>query len=187
MLEHISKYRQITTLSDGTRALLRPLIQEDKDCLVALFEPIAGDDLRLMHSNVRDSELVANWAEHLDYKKILPLIAVVNGRIVGDATLRFHIGPERHIGDVRIFISKEFRRRGLGTAMLRSLIDLGRKCGLRQLVAEALASQVKTIRAFKELGFELRATYPDYFMTPDGETHDVDVLILSLAPRQEEF
>lgn len=187
MLENIIKYRQITTLSDGTRALLRPLTGEDKNCLIALFDPIAGEDLRLMHSNVRDAELVAGWVDHLNYSKILPLVAVVNSRIVGDATLRFHTGPERHIGDVRIFISKEFRRRGLGTAMLRSLIELGRKCGLRQLVAEALASQVKTIKAFKELGFELRATYPDYFMTPDGETHDVDVLILSLTPRQEEF
>lgn len=187
MLDHISKYRQITTLSDGTRALLRPLTSEDKSGLIALFDPIAADDLRLMHSNVRDAELVANWADHLDYNRILPLVAVVNGRIVGDATLRFHTGPERHIGDVRIFIGKEFRRRGLGTAMLRSLVDLGRKCGLRQLVAEALASQVKTIKAFRELGFELRATYPDFFMTPDGETHDVDVLILSLTPRQEEF
>jgi L-amino acid N-acyltransferase YncA len=187
MLEHINKYRQITTLSDGTRALLRPLTCEDKEGLIALFDPIAGEDLRLMHSNVRDRDLVAGWVDRLDYKKILPLVAVVNGRIVGDATMRFHTGPERHVGDVRIFITKEFRRRGLGTAMLRSLIDLGRKCGLRQLVAEALASQVKTIKAFKELGFELRATYPDYFMTPDGETHDVDVLILSLTPRQEEF
>jgi L-amino acid N-acyltransferase YncA len=187
MLEQISKYRQIITLSDGTRALLRPLTCEDKTGLIALFDPIAAEDLRLMHSNVRDSELVAGWVDHLDYKKILPLVAVVNGRIVGDATLRFHTGPERHIGDMRIFITKEFRRRGLGTAMLRALIDLGRKCGLRQLVAEALASQVKTIKAFKELNFELRATYPDYFMTPEGETHDVDVLILPLTPRQEEF
>lgn len=187
MIEQIKKYRQITTLSDGARALLRPLTTEDKGALIALFEPIAPEDIRLMHSNVRDCELVASWVDQLDYAKILPLVAVVNGRIVGDATLRFHRGPERHIGTVRIFISKEFRRRGLGTAMLRALVDLGRKCGLRQIVAEVLASQVKTIKAFKEIGFELRATYPDYFMTPDGETHDVDMLMLSLTPRQEEF
>ncbi len=140
-----------------------------------------------MHSNVRDREMVAGWVDHLDYKKILPLVAVVNGRIVGDATLRFHVGPERHIGDVRIFIAKEFRRRGLGSALLRGLIDLGRKCGLRQLVAEVLASQDKTINAFEQLGFELRATFPDYFMNPDGETHDVKVLILNLVPKREEF
>jgi L-amino acid N-acyltransferase YncA len=187
MLDQISKYRQITTLSDGTRALLRPLTCDDKEGLVVLFEPIAAEDLKLMHSNVRDRELVASWVDRLDYRKILPMVAVVNGRIVGDATLRFHSGPERHLADIRIFITKEFRRRGLGTAMLRSLIELARKSGLRQLVAEVLASQVKTIKAFKELGFELRATYPDYFMTPDGETHDVDVLILALTPKQEQF
>ncbi len=187
MLEEITKYRQVVTLADGTRVLLRPLTCEDKAGLVALFEPIADDDLRLMHSNVRDRARVEGWVEHLDYNQILPVVAVVNNRIVGDSTLRFHAGPERHIADLRIFISKEFRRRGVGTAMLRSVIDLARRCGLKLVVAEVLANQVKTINAFKQLGFEQRAIYPDYFMTPDGETHDVDVLMLSLMPKKEEF
>jgi RimJ/RimL family protein N-acetyltransferase len=187
VLEELAKYRQVITLADGARVLFRPLTGEDKAALLALFVPVSDEDLRLMHDNVRDRELVTGWVEHLDYGKILPIVAVVNNRIVGDATLRFHVGPARHIGDVRIFIARDFRRRGLGTAMLRSIIDLARKSGLQQVVAEVLANQVKTVNAFKQLGFELRATYPDYFMTPDGETHDVNVLFLSLAPKKEEF
>jgi L-amino acid N-acyltransferase YncA len=75
----------------------------------------------------------------------------------------------------------------LGTALLRAVIDVARKCGLQQLVAEVVADQVKAITAFQQLGFELRANYPDYFMMPDGETHDVAVLILRLTPKREEF
>jgi len=187
MLEQLGKYRQVVTLSDGTRVLLRPLVAEDKNALIALFEPIGPDDLRLMRNDVRDRDLVADWAEHVDYKKIVPLIAVVNDRIVGDATLHFRSGPSRHVADVRIFLSKEFRRRALGTAMLRAVIDVARKAGLQQLVAEIVADQVKVISAFQQLGFELRATYPDYFMMPDGETHDVAVLILRLTQKREEF
>jgi L-amino acid N-acyltransferase YncA len=187
MLEQIGKYRQVVSLADGTRVLLRPLVAEDKNGLVALFEPASQDDLRLMRNDVRNRGLVASWADHIDYKKVLPLVAVVNDRIVGDATLHLRSGPGRHIGDVRIFLSKEFRRRGLGTAMLRALVDTARKSGLQQLVAEIIADQVKVISAFKELGFELRATYPDYFMMPDGETHDVVVLILCLSKKREEF
>ena len=71
--------------------------------------------------------------------------------------------------------------------MLRALIDLARKCGIQQLVAEVVADQVKVINAFKNLGFEQRATYPNYFMMPDGETHDVVVLILPLVHKREEF
>jgi L-amino acid N-acyltransferase YncA len=187
MLDQIAKYRQVITLQDGKRVLLRPLTPDDKNALIALFEPIGADDANFMRNEVRNREVVASWVEKIDYKNILPLVAVVNDRIVGDATLHFRSGPGRHIADVRIFLSKEFRRCGLGSAMLRALIEVARKSGLQQLVAEIVADQVKVINAFKQLGFELRATYPDYFMMPDGETHDVAVLILSLAHKREEF
>jgi L-amino acid N-acyltransferase YncA len=187
MLDQIAKYRQIVTLADGTRVLFRPLVKEDRAALVALFEPISPDDYKLMRNDVRNQELVGAWAENVDYKRVLPLVAVVNDRIVGDATLHFRGGPGRHIADVRVFLSKEFRRRGLGTVMLRAALDVARKCGLQQLVAEVVADQVKVISAFKQLGFEHRATYPDYFMMPDGETHDVVVLILALGHKHEEF
>jgi L-amino acid N-acyltransferase YncA len=140
-----------------------------------------------MRNDVRDTALVTSWTEQINYKQVLPLVAVVNDRIVGDATLHFRKGPCRHIADVRIFLAKDYRRCGLGSAMLRSVIDLARKTGLQQLVAEVVSDQVKVINAFKQLGFEQRATYPDYFMMPDGETHDVAVLILSLISKKEEF
>jgi L-amino acid N-acyltransferase YncA len=140
-----------------------------------------------MRSDIRDSEVIASWVADLDYRKVLPLVAVVNDRIVGDATLHFRTGPARHLADVRIFLSKEFRRRGLGAAMLRALVDIARKCGLQQLIAEIVASQDKIIAAFEQLGFELRTTFPDYFMMPDGETHDMAVLILRLTQRRDEF
>lgn len=187
MLDQINKFRQIITLADGTRVLLRPLTKEDKAALIALFEPTSDDDFKLMRNNVRDKELVASWVDHLDYKRVLPIVAVVNDRIVGDCTLHFRAGPGRHLADVRIFLSKEFRKRGLGTAMLRSAIEIAKKLGLQQLVAEVVADQVKVITAFKELGFEQRAMYPNYFMMPDGETHDVVVLILPMTKKRDEF
>ena len=187
MLDQITKYRQIVALSDGTRVLLRPLVKEDKPGLIALFDHASEDDLKLMRNDVRNKEMVGTWAEQVDYSKVMPLVAVVNDRIVGDATLHFRTGPGRHLADVRIFLSKEFRRRGLGIVLLRGLIDAAKKSGLQQLVAEVVADQVKVINAFKELGFEQRAVYPDYFMMPDGETHDVAVLILMLTSKRDMF
>jgi RimJ/RimL family protein N-acetyltransferase len=187
MLDQINKFRQIITLADGTRVLLRPLTKDDKASLIALFEPTSDEDFKLMRNDVRNKELVGAWVDNLDYKRVLPIVAVVNERIVGDATLHFRAGPGRHLADVRIFLSKEFRKRGLGTAMLRTLIDIAKKLGLQQLVAEVVADQVKVITAFKDLGFEQRAIYPNYFMMPDGETHDVVVLILPLTKKRDEF
>ncbi|MCL4393354.1 MAG: GNAT family N-acetyltransferase [Chloroflexi bacterium] len=187
MLDQINKYRQVVMLADGTRILIRPLTTEDKAALIALFEPLESEDLKLMRSDVRNLELVGSWVDKLDYRKTLPLVAVSNERIVGDSTLHFRGGPERHVADIRIFLSKEFRRRGLGTAMLRAAIDVARKCGLQQIMAEIIADQVSVVKAFQQIGFGLHTTYPDYYMMPDGETHDIAVLILRLTPKREEF
>jgi L-amino acid N-acyltransferase YncA len=187
VLEHAVNYRQIVTLNDGTRALVRSLAVGDNGSLVDLFSRHTEEDLRFFHTDVRDCELVASWVDKPDYSKVFPLVAEVDGRLVGDTILRFQKGPERHIALVSIFISSEFRRRGLGTAMLRTLIDLARKSGLQQIQAEIPSSHVKPITAFKELGFEHYSTLPDHFMTPEGETHDMDVLILTLCRKHEEF
>lgn len=187
MLDQLSKYRQVVMLADGTRILIRPLMPEDKNALIALFEPLGPEDLKYLRSDVHNRELVASWVDNLDYRKVVPLVAVSNDRIVGDTTLHFRTGPERHISDIRIFLPKEFRRRGLGSAMLRAAIDVARKCGLRQIIAEILAEQITPIKAFQNLGFELHTTYPDYYLMPDGEAHDVVVLILRLGTKHEEF
>lgn len=185
--EQIKNFRDIVTLKDGVSVLLRPMTPDDKARLVDLYAPISNDDLRYLRHNVRDPALVESWVEQLDYSRVLPLLALVKDQVVGQASLHFRSGPERHVGEVRIFLSKNFRRRGLGTRMLNTLIDLARRQDLDILLAEVVADQSKVIKAFQNLGFDLRCTFEDYFMLPDGDTRDVTVLFLRLRPKTDEF
>ena len=185
--DQIKNYRDVATLKDGVNVLLRPMTAEDKQGLVDLFAPISEEDLRYLRDNVKDPTLVESWCDSLDYSRVLPLLALVKDRVVGEATLHFRSGPKRHLGEVRIFLAKDFRRRGLGTRMLNKLIELARKQDLHILVAEIVADQSKVIKAFQNLGFELRCTFEDYFMLPDGDTRDVAVLMLCLRPTVDEF
>jgi RimJ/RimL family protein N-acetyltransferase len=185
--EQIRNYRDIITLKDGVSVLLRPMVPEDCQGLVDLFSPVSNEDFRYLRDDVRDPTVIETWCKNLDYSRVLPLLAVVKDQVVGQATLHFRHGPKRHLGEVRIFLAKSFRQRGLGTRMLNKLIDLARRSGLHILVAEVVADQSKVIKAFQNLGFELRATYEDYFMLPDGDTRDVAVLFLKLRPRKDDF
>ena len=180
-------YRQIITLSDGARILLRPLTREDKQGLIDLFMAISPEDLRYMRHQVNDPNLVGGWVDDLDYDVVLPLVAVVNEVIVGAATLHLNEGSARHRAEVRIYLDKEIRRRGVGSHMIQSLIDLAKMRNIYMIEARIINEQATVIRAFQNLGFVRKCTLDDYFILPDGELRDVAHLILRLRDSGEEF
>jgi RimJ/RimL family protein N-acetyltransferase len=180
-------YRQIVTLRDGARVLLRPLVSTDRQALLDFFLPVSIEERRYMRHNVNDPELIASWTENLDYDKVFPLVAAIGERIVGEATLHFNEGPARHRAEIRIFLSKDFKRRGLGSKLIQALIDIARKRSVHMVVVEVVTDHVEVIKAFHQAGFETLATFDDYFMLPDGELRDVAYLALRLRKVEDEF
>ena len=180
-------FRQLITLSDGGRVLLRPLTAEDREQLIELFEHVSPEDLRYMRHNVTDAGLIASWVDDLDYDRILPLVAVINERLVGSATLHFYEGPARHRAEVRIYLAKEVRRRGVGSRMIQALIDMSKRRNIYMIEAQIINDQATVIRAFQNLGFVRKCILDNYFILPDGELRDVAHLILRLRDSSEEF
>lgn len=180
-------FRQVLTLRDGARVLLRPLVPEDRQALLDFFLPIPIEERRYMRHNVNDPELVAQWAENVNYDKVFPLIATVNDRIVGIATLHFFEGPARHRAEIRIFLSKDFKRRGLGSKLISALTELAKKRSIHLLEVQIVSDHVEVIKAFQKAGFETACTLENYFMLPDGELRDVVHLIMRLHKFDDEF
>lgn len=187
LVKEIETHRDVITLKDGVRVLLRPMVREDRQHLIEFFSTVGDDDLRFMRHNVRDQKLINSWCDNLDYDKVLPLLAFVKDRIVGSASLYFFEGPKRHIAEYRLFLAKDFRKRGLGMKMTRGLIDLARKQNIRIVIGEVIAEQTKVVRAFEQLGFKSLALLEDFFMFPDGDTCDVSYLVMNLNPKSEDF
>jgi RimJ/RimL family protein N-acetyltransferase len=173
-------YRQLVTLRDGARVLLRPLTSGDRQALIDLFSVISEEERRYFRTTVKDAELVGGWVDNLDYDRVLPIVAVIGDRIVGDATLHFHDGPYRHIAEIRVFLAKDFRHRGLGVRMLNALIELAKRRNLYILEVEVVNDQLEIIRAFQNVGFVLKSVSQEYFMLPDGELRDLTHLVLRL-------
>jgi L-amino acid N-acyltransferase YncA len=186
-IEHLAHYRQLVTLPDGLRVCLRPLVPQDKEAVVALFNSLSPDDLQYFRSSVVDASVAAGWAEDVDYSKVFPLVAVVGDHLVGNSTLHLGSGFTRHIAEIRVFLIKEFRRRGLGSAMIKAQIEVARKIGLHQLAADIVESRPQVVHAFEHLGFERQAVLRDQFMTPDGDTLDLILMVKYLKRTAEDF
>jgi RimJ/RimL family protein N-acetyltransferase len=186
-MERIRTFRKLVTLKDGARVLCRVLVPSDKDGLVDLFASATPSDLRYIRSNVKDREVVEAWALEVNYDRVLPVVALVDDRMVGEATLHFKRGPHRHVAEIRIFLSGDFRRRGLGVQMLETMFELARWRDIHLLEAQIVADQTRVIKAFKKLGFEQQGLLEDYYLTTERETRDVTILIKRLLAPQDEF
>ncbi len=185
--EQIKNFREMVTLKDGTYVLLRPMIADDEPRLIEFYAAVGEDDLRYFRHRVKDPAVVHDWCEHLNYSRVLPVLAFAKERVVGCASLHFCEGPKRHIAEVRLFLAKDYRRRGLGVKMIRALIDLARKQGLGILTVEIVSDETKTIKAFESLGFKPQAMLDDSFLFPDGDSRDTVLLTMPLRIKTEEF
>lgn len=180
-------YRQVITLRDGARVLLRPLVPSDRQALLDFFLPVSMEERKFMRHNVSDPQLIAAWAENVNYDEVFPLIALIGDRIVGEATLHFNAGPARHRAEVRIFLSKDLKRRGLGTRFIQAIIEIARKRNIYILEVQVVSDHVEVIKAFQKAGFETVCHMDDYFMLPDGDLRDVAHLVLRLRKTEDEF
>ena len=186
MINYVA-YRKFVTLKNGKRMMFRFLNEQDREGLIQLFQEAPDEDIRFLKQDVKDQKLVNYWLDHLNYQRVLPLVAVDLEAIelVGDATLHRGKHAAKHIGEIRIFVSRSYRSLGVGSLMLEELINLAFKENLQWLKAEIIADHKKVIKAFRAHGFEQKALLDDYFIRKDGVTHDVVLMMRPVMKREE--
>jgi GNAT superfamily N-acetyltransferase len=175
------RFPEEAVLRDGRGVLLRPMNERDTDGLYDFFHRMPASHRRFAWDQVDNRTLIEGWAQNIDYAKAFPLLAAVGNRIVADATLhRRRGGPLRLVGRIRWMIDPEFRGVGLGTIMVNHLIDIARDHGLRHvsslLISDLEADAVQTLTT---LGFK-SSVLPGYGTDPDGNQHDMTMLVLKL-------
>jgi GNAT superfamily N-acetyltransferase len=111
------------------------------------------------------------------YRRALPLLALLDGKIVGDGTLHHRrAGARRHVGEVRV-VAPAYRNRGVGRALLHQLIALAGDKGLKKLLFEVVAdTEPAARRTAQVLGFVPVALLPGHVCDASGHPHDLLIL-----------
>jgi L-amino acid N-acyltransferase YncA len=173
----INTYQKKTELKDGTKVLLRPMVPEDQDALYEFFKAVPREDARYLRDDVSSRLLVEKWSKNLNYEKTLPILALKDDAIIGDATInRRQYGWKHHLGTVRVFVHKEYRDVGLGHLMINELVDIAYKLGIEKLIVEIPELSTAAIHAFNREGFYRVAEIPN--MVKDRENMPVGVVVM---------
>lgn len=180
------KFRQEVTLKAGEACLLRSLETSDAKETLAVCKRTAGETLNLMRYEdewtMTEEQEAAFLEKQKNDPKALMLGAFVGGRMAGTAVFQpTHPGDRaRHRAGVGISILKAYWNRGIGTALMRVLIEQAKTTALEQLELEVVSTNERAIRLYKAYGFEEFARHPHKLKYRDGTYADMILMMLEL-------
>ena len=178
----MEQFSKTIRLRDGTTVLIRPLAKQDGPALFDFFTALPEDDRLFLKEDVTKREVIDRWIEELDFDKILPIIAEKDSAIVGDATLHLsRYGWQRHMAEIRCVVSREYQKKGLGTALMHELVSYADQKGVSKISAYMMDIQESAQRAFQRLGFRKEAELKDFVKDIQGKTHDLVVMVNDVA------
>ncbi len=175
-------YPKTVNLRDKQELILRPMVKEDEKELLEFFQSIDPDEAPFLKEDVSDPEVIHRWAENLDHEKVIPMLAISDDKIVGDATLhRNQLGWSRHVGEIRIVTHPDFRRKGLGSALAREIFFLALKLKLDKVIAQMMEDQESAVHVFTRLGFHQEAVLKDHILDIHETKHNLVIMSQDIA------
>jgi acetyltransferase len=157
---------------DGARVLLRPIKPEDGAQHRAFLAALTPEDLR-HRAFIRTRELHVTQLGRLtqiDYDREMAFVAVLEDQ-TGPRTLgvvRAIVDPDNHTAQFAIIVRSDLKGHGLGSMLLRKMIDYCRDRGTQRLTGESLAGNDRLFALARRYGFTLTTS-------PDGSSVVLDV------------
>jgi len=150
------------TLSDGLKLLLRPIRPEDELAFQALFSKLSMDEIRLrfLHGMKYLSHKMAARLTQIDYDREMALV------LCGEPTpqknpvlygvVRLVADPNNERAEFAILIHRDMTGMGLGTMLMRRIIDYAKQQDIVELFGKVLAENKPMLNICEALGFKKR-------------------------------
>jgi len=153
-------------LPDGSTLQIRPVRPEDAPDFIAGFAQLSHEDVRMRFMHIV-KELTHDEAARLtriDYDREMALVAIrqrPDQAPEGCGVARIISDPDRERAEFAIILLREATGIGLGSLLLRRLIDYARDQGLRKLYGEILRENEPMLELCRAMGFAIHACPED--------------------------
>jgi len=156
---------------DGERVRVRPIRPEDEPLMVRFHESLSEQSvyMRYFHMMKLDQRTAHERLTRIcfiDYDREMALVAehtdpeTGEREIMGVARLSRN-GADPAEAEFSVLVSDRFQRRGVGTLLVRRLLEVGRDENLRRITAEILLDNRPMQRISESLGFQLHRDMED--------------------------
>ncbi|HXX87193.1 MAG TPA: GNAT family N-acetyltransferase [Candidatus Acidoferrum sp.] len=168
---------------DKRRVILRTPRWDDLDDLLEMINSLVaeGADIVISEkvSRVEEIDWLARALSHLAKDEILYLVAEVDGKVVANSEISMRRdGYDGHVGGIGIAIREGYRDVGIGTEMMKTLLEQARKIGLKVLTLFTFESNRRAIHVYENVGFVQTGKIPRKFFR---EGKYIDEVIMTLV------
>jgi len=149
---------------DGRKVTLRSLRWEDlNDCIEFINSLVdEGSDIALETKVTRDEE--ADWLgkrlASMEKGELVDIVAEVDGKMFANAEVGRRRGNMSHVGDIGIGIRAGYRGIGIGTLLMKTLINQGTKMQLKTLVLDVFDTNKTAKGLYEKVGFRENGRVP---------------------------
>ena len=150
---------------DADAIEIRPAEDADRRRLALLFATVAEErDGIAAEPPIDVDERAADW--RLDGC----FVAVAHGQVVGS----LHLMPSRFgYGELGMMVAREWRRRGVGSALVAAAIDAGRMQGLHKLTLSVFPHNDAALALYRKFGFVEEGRRVKQMRRASGELWDL--------------
>ena len=146
-----------TVTPEKTSFVLRPSRPAAAELFPAFMARIEPEDLRLRFLSPLKalSPRMMVQLTQLDYDRDIAFLAleVGNGDMAG--VVRYSSDPDHEAAEFGVLVRSDLHGRGLGTALMRQLVDYARADGLQRLDGLILRENARMVTLCQELGFAI--------------------------------
>jgi RimJ/RimL family protein N-acetyltransferase len=145
---------KIVKLAESRMATLDWLKEDELlEVTEALNSVIREGKYLFMNNEITDIEEERRWFERGTKEGMRYLVARVDGKVVGGASIHPHTDKRSHVADFGIYIREGYRNLGLGTALTRELIEAAKKLELEILQLSVYATNERAFHVYKKCGY----------------------------------
>jgi len=152
------------TAKDGTKVTLRRLRWEDLDDLHEFINSLVEEGVDILRDQKPTRGEEAEWLGRrlasMEKGEIVDIVAEVNGKVVANSEAERRGGAMSHVGYVGVGIRAGYRGIGIGTEIMRALINESKKMGLKILVLDVFDTNNEAKRLYQKMGFRESGRIP---------------------------
>ena len=147
--------------------IINKALPEDSNALLEYLKQVGKETDNLSFGGEGLPFTIEDEAQHLAQLQIsaddIMLLAKIDGKIIGNASLNRYPRRMSHRGELAITVLKEYWNKGIGSQLITKIIEFAKTNNFDIIDLQVRADNLAAIHLYKKFGFQKIGTHPAFF------------------------